>query len=217
MPNPYFRPAFAAEMHFTRMKCLEIKTLLASTFATFERPIDIGALCQHYGLRTPLIDFTESVDVALFFATHKYTGRPDTTWIPCDEGIGVIYMLESHDLPGGSTFYEIGIQPLPRPFAQRGSALLVEPGVDLLNWPALQAFCFPHDQKTSAEIGAKCDQGRTLFPDDPQAVLVTERALDKHVSRGVYETYVAGFPDDNQYVIIERIQRLFAGRYEIRD
>lgn len=46
--------------------------------------LEIGniEIAQHYGIRTSLLDVTESPEVALFFATHER--EPDGTYVPLD-------------------------------------------------------------------------------------------------------------------------------------
>jgi hypothetical protein len=44
--------------------------------------IDTMALAQHYGLDTGYLDITESLEVALFFATCRFVGDG---WQPCDD------------------------------------------------------------------------------------------------------------------------------------
>lgn len=61
---------------------------LASTLTT---------LLQHYGLLSPVLDLTTSLDVALFFATHKYSSNDSISeykFIGTNQGQSVIYLLE---------------------------------------------------------------------------------------------------------------------------
>lgn len=63
---------------------------LADAFAT---------LLQHYGLLSPVLDLSSSLDVALFFATHKYSlegCRSKYTFVGTNEGQSVIYIF-SHN------------------------------------------------------------------------------------------------------------------------
>lgn len=39
-----------------------------------ELPVRLNTLLQHYGLDSPMLDLTDDVEVALFFATHRFRG-----------------------------------------------------------------------------------------------------------------------------------------------
>ncbi|MCU1237640.1 MAG: hypothetical protein JWP63_5607 [Candidatus Solibacter sp.] len=64
------------------------------------------ALVQHYGYQTSYIDVTPSLEVALWFATHRFEGRPDTAigappahltfpaWHIAPTAPGVLYVLD---------------------------------------------------------------------------------------------------------------------------
>ena len=66
----------------------------------------LTTLLQHYGLHSPVLDLTESLDVALFFATNKYEKKGDLStynFVGSNNGQSVIYVLrynnemERHD------------------------------------------------------------------------------------------------------------------------
>src|ERR1035438_4280953 len=82
----------AGEWFETRIKHLYIKAGLLSVVGELLRlpqlgPIDIqvsvanyvlaDALVQHYGYQTSYVDVSPSIDVALWFATHRFEGRMD--------------------------------------------------------------------------------------------------------------------------------------------
>lgn len=59
----------------------------------------LTTLLQHYGLLSPFLDLTESLDVALFFATHKYEKVDSVSnyrFVGSNEKKSVIYII-SHD------------------------------------------------------------------------------------------------------------------------
>ncbi len=77
------------------------------------------ALVQHYGYQTRYVDVTPSLDVALWFATHRFEGRMDTrignappyrltfpAWYTPAVEPGVIYVIDAWPWDGKSGFKE---------------------------------------------------------------------------------------------------------------
>jgi hypothetical protein len=73
-------------------KCrLDLSMGATSNLATL-----LGTLLQHYGLDSPLLDLTESLDVAIYFATHKFTRegtRCSYDFVGTNSRRSVIYVL----------------------------------------------------------------------------------------------------------------------------
>lgn len=60
----------------------------------------LSTLLQHYGLLSTVIDLTSSVDVALFFATHKYTcsnGFSNYDYVGTNNGKSVLYLIRDSE------------------------------------------------------------------------------------------------------------------------
>lgn len=58
----------------------------------------LSTLLQHYGLLSTVIDLTSSLDVALFFATHKYStdnGKSTYNFVGTNNGQSVIYLIRN--------------------------------------------------------------------------------------------------------------------------
>src|ERR1022692_1127359 len=113
----------AGEWFETRIKQLYIKAGLLSVVGELLRlpqlgPIDIqvsvanyvlaDALGQHYGYQTSYVDVSPSIDVALWFATHRFEGRMDApfgkaepfritfpAWHVAATEPGVVYVLDA--------------------------------------------------------------------------------------------------------------------------
>ncbi|PQA78929.1 FRG domain-containing protein [Rhodoferax sp. TS-BS-61-7] len=81
---------------------------LLSEFGNHRLDLDMGmnfnlsdtlsTLLQHYGLMSTVIDLTSSVDVALFFATHKYDkhdGRDRYNFVGTNNGKSVLYLIQA--------------------------------------------------------------------------------------------------------------------------
>ena len=123
---------------------------------------------QHYGVPTGLIDVTESLEVALFFATHEFRdGIPH----PCTEGTGILYRFDWASAPPQVTtrFKPIAIQPFPRPFRQWAWSCELMLGESFEASPGLIAVEFAHDESFANEIRALAEAGGELFPPDLMA------------------------------------------------
>lgn len=90
-------------------------------------------LAQHYGVKTPLVDFTSDPNIAMFFATCQYNASTDS-YQPCNikKKKGVLWMVNpaftNRTGVNNQNFYEdpviiIGGQPFARPAKQKGFAL----------------------------------------------------------------------------------------------
>lgn len=213
MPNPYYQRRLDALMHSSYIKSIELGSLLAERFAAFPRDIDVQSLCQHYGLATPLLDFTEEVAVAAFFATQRWVAG---SWLPCAEGVGIIYMLDREQLPEALRFFEVGIQPLPRPFAQRASALLVPPWLNLLTEPYVTAFFFVQNKKDNLEMSDRFAGGTDLYPHDDFANVIEAHRADTFVSSHAFEAYVKRVPETRRPEWEQHLRAVFSGLVEIR-
>ena len=76
---------------------------------------DPWALAQHYEFATPMIDLTNEIAVAAFFATHRYD-RVAKRYMLMKEGTGRIRRLFSFPgLQENDPLTPIGVQPFSRP------------------------------------------------------------------------------------------------------
>jgi hypothetical protein len=141
--------------------------------------VDHVAIAQHYGLRTGLLDLTESVNVAAFFATNELLR--DGRWVPATDGWGVIYRLSvprsrspqeaEKDLEWMSP---IGYQPFPRPNEQWAWAYELGITQDFWTLPDVEAFMFPHIADESRRWHERFSCGSVLFPPDDLADVATD-------------------------------------------
>ncbi|MGN7986224.1 FRG domain-containing protein [Pedobacter sp. 22226] len=94
------------ESIFTMSEMEDCSDKLLREFGKFRLDISMGmnhnlatkltTLLQHYGLYSPVLDLTESLEVAIFFATHKYERKaPYSTYqfIGSNNRQSVIYLL----------------------------------------------------------------------------------------------------------------------------
>lgn len=128
------------------------------------------AIAQHYGLPTNIIDITDDLDVALFFACCIYD-RNISRYRPLNkEDIeknpkGVLYIRdENYLLPLHPDVLPIGYQPFTRCYKQRGYFIKDTLEEDFsLEKKGFRKFFLKHDISFSQEIFNKFHGGEDLF------------------------------------------------------
>lgn len=132
--------------------------------------LNIEAIAQHYGFRTRLMDFSRSKDVAMFFATCQYDPRADS-YAPMRNGEAVLYTVDLKGLidhrKGDASFLPLGLEPLPRPEAQRALAVRLNPGESLNDMPWVNRQELEVTPELSQRYFDMFDGGAKLFPSDP--------------------------------------------------
>jgi hypothetical protein len=151
-------------------------------------------LAQHYGLPTPLLDLSESIEVALFFATHRMV---EGAFVACTEGKGILYAIDRTTMPVefAPRFRPVAMQPFLRPFRQWAWACELLMGESFEAYPALGAIEFDHSEQLAKEIRLMAEASGALFPPDHLATIAAginasntlpESSVDatvKHLSR----------------------------------
>ena len=208
MPHPHYSATLERDFYFSCTKAIDLIRDVAQRFPEYpEEKVDGHALCQHYGLPTHYLDFSECAWTAAFFASHKFC---DGSFSPCSEGIGVLYVLELDQIPPGR-LYEIGFQPLPRPSAQRGWLLRVTPEINLLAHPAVWEIHFQHSAAASKAIGERFREGKDLLPRDEIGKYIEKRLSERTVPRDAIEAYLIRVPEDYRPTLRASMERLFEG------
>lgn len=130
--------------------------------------IDRMALAQHYGIPTGYVDLTESLEIAVFFATCEFR---DNAWQPCEEGTGILYRLDWHrtDPAIRDRARPIGLQPFARPRQQWAWTLELLLGEDVEDLPAIEAVQFEHRRRVGEQVLALVGGGVGVLPPDPIA------------------------------------------------
>ena len=130
------------------------------------------AIAQHYGFDTDIIDFTNDLDVALFFACCKHIGN--NRYLPLDEEdikdnkYGLLFQrnkfLDINILFGSDlVVLPIGYQPFTRCNRQRGYFVHTKFGEDIQAENELKKYRFEHSVELSRELFDKYDGGKKLF------------------------------------------------------
>ncbi len=131
---------------------------------------NIQAIAQHYGFKTGLMDFSRSKEVAMFFATCSHDPATET-YVPLQEGTAVLYTADLKRLiehrKGSADFLPLGLEPLPRPEAQRALAVRLNSGENLNDMPWVTREVLEITPDLSRRYFEMFDGGAKLFPVDP--------------------------------------------------
>ena len=143
---------------------------------------NLEGIAQHYGIKTRLLDFTNDIWAAAFFASTSYDG----TYMPIiisDESVfsqryGVLYRIDCDYHDGrdcnNDNIYPIGLQYFNRPGKQSGYARLMDDHKNLHEVENLKKIFFRHDNKASNLIFMLSQFGNRYIPRDSLAGVVTE-------------------------------------------
>lgn len=119
------------------------------------------AIAQHYGMSTPYLDLTQSIEIASFFACCE---RRDNTWQPKLTGKGVVYSFVPM-----SASNSIGLVTFFRPVLQKAWFTFLPFGIDFEKLPHVEKFVFNHTLEGSRHCLELFNAGKDLFPEDPAA------------------------------------------------
>jgi len=179
LPKLYRDDPGEIELFLRRLQATEFKLLLKTHPAVKELEdkrvhVSFTGLAQHYGLKTELLDVTSDYRVAAFFAVCDYDADKGSFYPMTQEDgeFGVFYKapMMTMDFPPGffpdaPRLEPIGLQPFPRPEAQRsyGCKVTEEQG-----FPA-HKMKFRHSKEQSEKIFEAFNGGEDLLPNDPLA------------------------------------------------
>lgn len=169
-----------------RLRCCEFELYLRQLpqVAAFEQRnfnIDFLGLAQHYGLKTDVIDLTNSLDVALFFAMCNMS-KDGKTFYPQQEDkeyIGYIYALGTVEYGHGPNTIKnlfdgrlsaIGMQPFYRPGNQRGFGLHLRKGETFTGL----LYSFSYTKADSEQIYQYFHDGNELWHEDDISRVASE-------------------------------------------
>lgn len=140
--------------------------------------ISLNAIAQHYGYKTDVIDLTRSLNVAMFFATHKLVNGE---WAPAIGNTAILYTVSINDLvKQRQGLFPIGIDPLPRPYAQRAYGLQLGMHDDLHKLAGVATDTFVVTEEI-AEVASRNVGGASgIFPYDLFESLIEEQLSKRY-------------------------------------
>lgn len=225
-----FRPGISSvDRFFAIGKGIELSTLMdhhpatndlkESRIGDLSFSLNIEAIAQHYGFKTGLMDFSRSRNVAMFFATCRHD--PATgSYAPLQEGAAVLYTADLKQLinqrKGSAAFLPLGLEPLPRPEAQRALAVRLNPGENLNVMPWVTREAIDITPELSQHYFDMFSGGAKLFPPNPFDEHVRAIRESRFVPLEVlaYGMYIGQIPPHPQGVDGARAALLAAG-YEV--
>lgn len=179
-PSIYRGNPSESQIFINRMRLMLFKHLIESHpvvnqfFKKNRFFVDIEGLAQHYGLSTSMLDLTNNIDVAMFFATCKYNSKNDSyEYFNDDEQHeAVLYLFDPlfDNEPCPSNRLDIfngdikciGLQPFLRPAVQCGFSLHIEQGCSTKSY----MYRFTYTSADSKYYFDKFMQGETLWVKD---------------------------------------------------
>lgn len=165
--------------------------------------LNIEAIAQHYGFRTRLMDFSRSKDVAMFFATCQYDAVTES-YAPMRKGTAVLYTVDLKGLidhrKGDASFLPLGLEPQPRPEAQRALAVRLNPGECLNDMPWVSRQELEVTPELSQRYFDMFDGGAMLFPSNPfddqvRAIRETKRLPLEALAFGMEQGLIPHHPE----------------------
>lgn len=144
---------------------------------------NFSAVAQHYGFKTNLMDITNRLRIALFFACC--TTDDGGVWRPLDNRdfkeqaecsingkYGVLFVGNKTKM-GTSLVHPIGYQPLLRCHMQYGYVLPMDLQWDLKDEElAFKHYCFKHTEKFCEEIFNMNCGGKLIYPNDTDKIFL---------------------------------------------
>lgn len=160
--------------------------------------VDYLALAQHYGLNTNMIDLTTEIEIAAYFATHKWINGKATI---VEDGIGCIRTTPSplfnlEQLGTSQRVHGIGLQCFQRPGIQAALGIECEKGMDFAG--KTSAIYFKQNAQCSNMIHHNFHYDENmrrvinrswLFPSERIAEVADKVRKSKCITRRAFERY----------------------------
>lgn len=211
-PSVFRSPMANRDYVFNTLRVVEMQLLLLKhpMVAWFKRDygMDLSlsplGIAQHYGVRTPLMDFTSDPGVAMFFATCRYdpvsdsyfpkTGNDHTgiLWILIPAFASPMNRIRCYDFP----IRVIGGQPFSRPARQKGFGLFfMSPADTLQTNPGCRPYRFKYTEKDSRYYYERYHGGESLWSKSITDAKAAQIAGKETISKEAYEFFLNHHPN----------------------
>lgn len=181
---------------------------------------DYVALAQHYEFKTEMLDVTNSLPVAAFFAvTRQINGK----YFPIEksEDPGVLYFVHpamefmSRLADNQPEIHPVGWQVFNRPGEQRAFGINLTDSKDFNKMDGVFAFRFMHDKIISEQIWNMFHGGEDLFPKD---IFADKAAKIKESNIFSRQAFDIAYENSNKEMTKERIlNKLEKRNFRIQD
>lgn len=193
-PSLYRNFQSSTSIFVERMKQVEFEIMLKEHpivkefFIKNKFHVDYIGLAQHYGLKTNVLDFTDNIDIAIFFAMCLFDKKTNSYSFSKHTGTNraILYIkviIGFKEYVSGQKINVIGLQPFVRPGLQRGYS------VSLMKNEELKAvkYSFDYTSKYSEYYYNKFEQGKKIWVDDILSLKVKEFENKKTYSSDVFD------------------------------
>ena len=147
------------------------------------------ALAQHYEFATPMLDLTNEISVAAFFATHRYDSVAKQYYL-VKEGIGQIRLTSmfSYDPLDMKTIRPIGVQPFSRPSNQFGYEYWIDSSDDFAKHSTVIQFKQDHEVNLRLKNAMPLSE-TNYFPNERITQIASTIKTEKVVTRKAIESF----------------------------
>lgn len=196
------------------VKLFEEGFMLMNEFIRFK--INYDGLSQHYYNKTPLLDLTNDMEVAKFFAVTTFDMDNDR-YLPYDgDKLGVLYYYDikpdTFNYSKGRRYHidAIGKQPFMRSGNQYGFLIDLEKDDDFNNLPEVRYVFFKHDPSITERIFKGSRSGDKYMPQEILRTNWHRRMNDeearKKVSMKALKLNFKNNPDESHSKIVKKLQ-----------
>lgn len=197
-----------------------LKDVMSWDFDGLQFDFNLEAVAQHYQYPTRMIDLSRSKDIAMFFATHRFSEEFENP-IPAVGSTAVLYTVDVAKLlkgrPTTDIVTPIGLDPLPRPAAQRAFGLELAEGQDFELLEGVYTETFTVTEELALLYSERVGGKSSLLPIDPFEEYIDLARKKETISKAAIETTVRVglLPIEYSAVSVESI--LLNGGYQISD
>ena len=157
-------------------------------------------LAAAYGLPSPYLNLTSSMDVALFYATNKYNEETNQ-FEPVDEKDekrGIVYMYRVlQPLGQTSSLSTLGVEVFPRTFNSRNFLALVSPTVNFNEEDYIFGLTFKQTRDASEYFNDLFKKGELLQPQD-DFLGAKLNSIKKQIFEDAIDINLRKNPDDSK-------------------